>query len=70
MIRLTNAKNNRRLNEFDGLKDYVLQKNIDVRRVKNQQAIGEKMFIGEKILPLKFNQIADNGNEKMLFYFF
>ncbi|HIH42318.1 TPA: hypothetical protein HA246_01610 [Candidatus Woesearchaeota archaeon] len=64
MIKLTNAKNNRRLNEFDDFKEYVIQKNIDVKKIKNQETIGEK------ILPLKFNQIADNGNEKMLFYFF
>lgn len=70
MIKLTNAKNNRRLNEFDDFKEYVIQKNIEVKRVKNQPVIGEKMFDNERMLvnnPKGFNNIAQ---EKMLFYFF
>ena len=80
MIKLTNAKINKRLNEFDDFKEYVIQKNIAVKKVMNQEIIGmigEK--IGEKSLSAKFDSISAKNNpnhnseyreEKMLFYFF
>ncbi len=70
MIRLSNAKNNRRLNEFDGLKEYVIQKNIDVKRIKNQPVIGEKMFVNERMLENNVKRFEDIQQDKMLFYFF
>ena len=74
MIKLTNAKNNKRLNEFDDFKEYVIQKNIDVKKVKNQEVIGDK--ITDKCLSARVSDIKEirgineNSQEKMLFYFF
>ncbi len=70
MIKLTNAKNNRRLNEFDDFKEYVIQKNIEVKRVKNQPVIGEKMFDNERMLANNTKGFNNIAQEKMLFYFF
>lgn len=70
MIKLTNAKNNRRLNEFDDFKEYVIQKNIEVKRVKNQPVIGEKMFDNERMLTNNTKGFNNIAQEKMLFYFF
>ena len=70
MIRLTNAKNNRRLNEFDDFKEYVIQKNIEVKRVKNQPVIGEKMFVNERMPANNTKEFDNIAQEKMLFYFF
>lgn len=76
MIKLTNAKNNRRLNDFDDFKEYVIQKNIEVKRVKNQPiignntVIGEKIFLNERILANNAKQLSNVAQDKMLFYFF
>ncbi|MBI2135701.1 hypothetical protein HYU06_01370 [Candidatus Woesearchaeota archaeon] len=70
MIKLTNAKNNRRLNEFDGFKEYVIQKNIEVKRVKNQTVIGKKIFVNERMPTNNTTEFDNIAQEKMLFYFF
>lgn len=70
MIKLTDAKNNKRLNEFDDFKEYVIQNNIDVKRVKNQLGIGEKMFVTERMLENNVKRFDNIAQDKMLFYYF
>jgi hypothetical protein len=58
MIKLKAAKNNKRLTEYDDFKEYVIDANISVKKVKNQIVFGEKIDGTQKDL-----------NDRMLYHY-